>query len=166
MCHIDAKPVILRFYGRYGTSSRFSVIPYFTGLLGRWYLLHIKQKEFLWHCVTLKKSKIIRNHFIVFSLHWKLGYGIAPKSLLPGSFGKYISSGRFHAHQGHCRRMMKNMNDVFACEDTRREQKRLNRLIQSCGIPPAYRGKTFDDYIVSEGAERAVKVARWLCEFK
>ena len=50
-------------------------------------------------------------------------------------------------------------------ESVRREQKRLNRLIQSCGIPPAYKGKTFDDYIVSEGAENAVKVAKWLVEY-
>ena len=51
-------------------------------------------------------------------------------------------------------------------ERARQEQRRLSRLIQSCGIPPAYTGKTFEDYFVSEGAERAVKVARWLCEYQ
>ena len=51
-------------------------------------------------------------------------------------------------------------------ERARREQRRLSRLIHSCGLPPAYTGKTFGDYFVSEGAERAVKVARWLCEYQ
>ena len=51
-------------------------------------------------------------------------------------------------------------------ERARQEQRRLSCLIQSCDIPPAYTGKTFEDYFVSEGAERAVKVARWLCEYQ
>ena len=65
-----------------------------------------------------------------------------------------ISTGLFHCTMQMCE-----------WERVRREQKRLNRLIQSCGIPPAYKEKTFDDYIVSEGAENAVKVAKWLVEY-
>ena len=79
---------------------------------------------------------------------------------------------RQHTH-GYYEAVSPTSTGLFHCtvqmcewERVRREQKRLNRLVQSCGIPPAYKGKTFDDYIVSEGAENAVKVAKWLAEYQ
>ena len=77
-----------------------------------------------------------------------------------GTDGFYLAvapspDGQFHSTMRECERYK-----------AKKEQKRLNRLIQSCGIPPAYIGKSFDDYIVSEGAEDAVKVAKWLSEYQ
>ena len=43
-------------------------------------------------------------------------------------------------------------------ERARQEQARLNRLIQSGGIPKAYAGKTLEDYITSEANRKAVDV--------
>ena len=54
-------------------SIRFHETPYSTGLLRRWYLLHVMGNGLLWHRVTLKKSKIIRNFFIFSGLHWWRG---------------------------------------------------------------------------------------------
>ena len=51
-------------------------------------------------------------------------------------------------------------------ERARREQARLNRLIQSGGIPKAYAGKTLVDYIPSEANRKAVDVAKWLIEYQ
>ena len=51
-------------------------------------------------------------------------------------------------------------------ERSRREQARLNRLIQSGGIPKAYAGKTLVDYIPSETNRKAVDVAKWLIEYQ
>ena len=68
--------------------------------------------------------------------------------------------------------MPSNKGELYSafleCEKhkTAKEQNRLNSLIQSSGIPPAYRGKTFDDYIVSDGVRDAVKMAKWLCEYQ
>ena len=78
---------------------------------------------------------------------------------------------RQHTH-GYYEVVSPTSTGLFHCtmqmcewERVRREQKRLNRLVQSCGIPSAYKRKTFDDYIVSEGAEKAVEVAKWLVEY-
>ena len=51
-------------------------------------------------------------------------------------------------------------------ERSRREHARLNRLIQSGGIPKAYAGKTLVDYISSETNRKAVDVAKWLIEYQ
>lgn len=51
-------------------------------------------------------------------------------------------------------------------ERARQEQARLNRLIQSGGIPKAYAGKTLEDYITSEANRKAVDVAKWLIEYQ
>ena len=52
------------------------------------------------------------------------------------------------------------------CERARQKQARLNRLIQSGGIPKAYAGKTLEDYITSEANRKAVDVAKWLIEYQ
>ena len=64
-------------------------------------------------------------------------------------------TGRFHSILVLCER-----------EKTRLEQARLNRLLQSGGIPKAYRGKTLGDYITSEANRKAVDVAKWLVEYQ
>ena len=82
---------------------------------------------------------------------------------------------------GDCRQNTKGYYDVvsptssglFHCtmvlcehERARQEQARLNRLIQSGGIPKAYAGKTLGDYIPSEANRKAVDVAKWLIEYQ
>ena len=65
------------------------------------------------------------------------------------------STGLFHSVIVPCER-----------ERARQEQARLNRLIQSGGIPKAYAGKTLEDYITSEANRKAVDVAKWLIEYQ
>ena len=82
---------------------------------------------------------------------------------------------------GDCRQNIKGYYDVVSptssglyysvmvlCEHerARQEQARLNRLIQSGGIPKAYAGKTLGDYITSEANRKAVEVAKWLIEYQ
>ena len=65
------------------------------------------------------------------------------------------STGLFHSVIVPCER-----------ERARQEQARLNRLIQSGGIPKAYAGKTLGDYITSEANRKVVEVAKWLIEYQ
>ena len=64
-------------------------------------------------------------------------------------------AGRFYCALQMCRR-----------EEAKREQARLERIVQSSGIPRAYAEKTLADYIVTEGNRKAVEVAKWLIEYQ
>ncbi len=47
-------------------------------------------------------------------------------------------------------------------EEAKREQRRLERIIQSSCIPNLYSGKTLEDYIVTDANRKAVSMAKWL----